>query len=224
MTMKANKPEVQVRPPRLPKRAQGRDIVGGYVQYHERYTSLALANVDLSTQVAARPAFVESSFNQVIFSTTEFEDIQLDDIRFTSCDFATADWYKSVWHRVEVIGCRMTGFLAGEAHLEDVLFKDCLLSLSQFRFTTLKNVRFEHCDLLEADLLEAVLSNVSFEDCNLRQAELSGTNLSGIDLSTCSLEAARVSAKELSGATLNIAQALALVEAMGIRIQTPPEA
>ncbi|GER88608.1 hypothetical protein KDW_27700 [Dictyobacter vulcani] len=222
MTTKANQPAVQVRPPRLPKRPQGRDIVGGYVQYHERYTSLALANIDLSTQVAARPAFVESSFNQIMLSNTEFEEIQLDDVRFTGCDFATADWYKCVWHRVEVIGCHMTGFLAGESYLEDVLFKDCLLSLAQLRFARLKNVRFEHCDLLEADLLESEFTQVSFEDCNLRQTELSGTRLSGIDLSSCSLDGARVSAKELSGATLNIAQALALVEAMGIRIQTPP--
>jgi uncharacterized protein YjbI with pentapeptide repeats len=209
-----------VRPPRLPRKAAGRDIVGGYVQYHERYTSLALSNVNLSNQVASHPAFVETSFQQSVLANTEFEELQLDDVRFSSCDLATAVWYKAVWHRVELVGCRMTGFMAGEAHLEDVLFKDCLLSLAQLRFSTLKSVRFEHCDLSEADLLEANLSNVSFVDCNLRQAELTGTRLAGVDLSTCNIDGARLGPQELRGATLNLQQSLSLIEAMGITINT----
>ncbi|GCE05673.1 pentapeptide repeat-containing protein [Dictyobacter aurantiacus] len=210
----------RVRPPRLPRKAAGRDIIGGYVQSHERYTSLALNSVNLADQAASHPAFVETSFQQVVLINTEFEEMQLDDVRFSSCDFATAVWYKTVWHRVELVGCRMTGFMAGEPHFEDVLFKDCLLSLSQLRFATLKSVRFEHCDLSEADLLEANLSDVSFVDCNLRQAELTGTQLAGIDLSTCNIDGARLGPKELRGATLNHAQALALIEAMGITITT----
>ncbi|GHO87845.1 hypothetical protein KSZ_58510 [Dictyobacter formicarum] len=155
-----------------------------------------------------------------MLSNTEFEEMHLDDVRFNSCDFATAVWYKTVWHRVELVGCRMTGFMAGEAYLQDVLFKDCLLSLAQLRFSTMKSVRFEHCDLSEVDLLEADLSDVSFVDCNLRQAELTGTRLAGVDLSTCIIDGARLGAKELRGATLNLPQALALVESMGITIQT----
>ncbi|GCE19748.1 pentapeptide repeat-containing protein [Dictyobacter kobayashii] len=220
MNNKPTQSNPQIRAPRLPKRAAGRDIVGGYVQYRERYSSLALANVSLANQVANRPAFVETSFQQALLANSEFEEIQLDDVRFSACDFASAVWYKSVWHRVELIGCRLTGFMAGEAYLEDVLFKDCLLSLAQLRFATLKSVRFEHCDLSEVDLLEADLSNVRFVHCNLRQAEMTGTQLAGVDLSTCTIDGARLGPKELRGATLTMSQAVALVEAMGISIQT----
>lgn len=223
MSEKSSRIEGPVRPPRLAKKMQLRDIMGGYVQYHERYTSLALSGLDLSNQVAVRPAFDEGLFNQVKFSNTEFEEIQLDDVRCVDCDFAAAVWYKSTWHRVELIGCRLTGFLAGEAQLEDVLFKDCLISLAQFRFSRFKSVRFENCDLTEVDFLEADFSNVQFVQCNLRQAEFSGTRLADIDLSSCTIASARLGAKELQGATLNIAQAIALVESMGIKIQTPKE-
>lgn len=210
----------KVRPPRLPKKMLSKDIDGGHVQYRERYTSLALTGTDLTGQVAACPAFEESSFNQVRLTGSEFEEIQLDDVRLVNCDLATANWYKTTWHRVELVGCHMTGFAAGEAHLQDVWFKDCLIDLAQFRFASFKTVCFEGCDLHEADFLEADLSVVSFVRCNLRQAELSGTCLMGVDLSTCNIDGAHLGAKELQGATLNIAQAMALVESMGVTIKS----
>ncbi|GCF11702.1 pentapeptide repeat-containing protein [Dictyobacter arantiisoli] len=220
---KAAREKVVVRSPRLPKRWEAKDIEGGYVQYHERYVSLALSGNDFTNQVAVRPAFAESSFQQVCLINTEFEELQLDDVRFTNCDLATANWYKSAWHRVELVGCRLTGFLAGEATLQDVLFKDCLISLAQFRFATLKSVRFEHCDLHDTDLLEADLTDVRFEHCNLQQAEFSGTRLAGVDLTTCSIDGARMGAKELQQATVNLTQAIALVESLGIHVRSSPE-
>lgn len=220
MYQKSVKIEQKIRPPRLPKKMLSKEIHGGSVQYHERYTSLALTGTDLAGQMAIRPAFDESSLTQVRLTASEFEEIQLDDVRLVGCDLATASWYKTTWHRVELIGCHMTGFLAGEAHLQDVLFKDCLLDLAQFRFATFKSVCFEHCDLHEADFLDANMSALSFVDCNLRHAELSNTRLAGVDLSTCTIDGAHVGTKELQGATLNITQALALIEAMGITIKS----
>lgn len=224
MYQKSVKLEQKVRPPRLPKKMLSKELRGGSVQYHERYTSLTLTGADLAGQVAMRPAFEESILTQVRLTGSEFEELQLDDVRLVGCDLATASWYKTIWHRVELIGCHMTGFLAGEAHLQDVLFKDCLIDLAQFRFATLKSVRFEHCDLHEADFLEATMSGLSLVDCNLRQAELSNTHLAGVDLSTCTIDGARVGTKELQGATLNITQAMALIEAMGITIKSSQDA
>jgi uncharacterized protein YjbI with pentapeptide repeats len=220
MYQKSVKIEQKIRAPRLPKKMLSKEIHGGSVQYHERYTSLALTGTDLSGQMAIRPAFEETSFQQVRLTGSEFEELQFDDVRLVGCDLATASWYKTTWHRVELVSCHMTGFLAGEALLQDVLFKDCLIDLAQFRFATFKSVRFEHCDLHEADFLEADMSAISFVDCNLRQAELSSTHLAGVDLSTCTIDGAHVGMKELQGATLNITQAIALIEAMGITIKS----
>jgi uncharacterized protein YjbI with pentapeptide repeats len=223
MYQKPLKTEQKIRPPRLPKKMSSKELQGGQVQSHERYTSLALAGTNLMSQVATHPAFEESSFNQVRLTGSEFEEIQLDDMRLVNCDLATAHWYKATWHRVELVGCHMTGFLAGEALLQDVVFKDCLIDLAHFRFSSFSAVRFEGCDLHEADFLETDMSAVSFVRCNLRQAELSGTRLAGVDLSTCNIDGAHLGVNELKGATLNITQAMALVESMGITIRSPQE-
>jgi uncharacterized protein YjbI with pentapeptide repeats len=70
----------------------------------------------------------------------------------------------------------------------------------------------------EVDLLEAALSQVQFRDCVLRGAELTGTRFKDIDLTTCDIEGARLGVPELQGARLNLRQAVALVEAMGITV------
>jgi uncharacterized protein YjbI with pentapeptide repeats len=193
-------------------------ISDDYIRYRGRYTSLSLQGTDLSNQVAAQAAFEDALFQHVQLGNSELEELHLDDVRLVNCDLAAACWYKTAWHRVEIIGCRLTGFLAGEALFEDVLFKDCQLNLAQFRFANLRSVCFEHCDMSEVDLLEAALSQVQFRDCVLRGAELTGTRFKDIDLTTCDIEGARLGVPELQGARLNLRQAVALVEAMGITV------
>jgi uncharacterized protein YjbI with pentapeptide repeats len=175
--------------------------------------------LNLSSQKADRISFEEVLLSQVNMTNTQLEAIRWEDARLNECDLMTANWYKAGMYRVVLVGCRMTGFLASEAHFQDVLFKDCQMNLAQFRFATFKAVHFEHCDLSEADLLEANLSHVVMTDCNLQNAELSGSKLGGVDLSTCNLNGARVGIHELYGATIDLKQALALVEATGIKVK-----
>ena len=215
--------EPTIKPPKLVKRKLVEGIPGGSVVGKEQYRSLLLSSANVSNQIAAHVSFEEVLFSQVNLANTHFEELRLEDARLSECDLMTANWYKAGFYRVEFIGCRMTGFLAGEAHFQDVLFKDCHINLAQFRFIACKSVRFEHCDLSEADFLEADLSHIVMTDCNLRNAELSGSKLGGVDFSTCNLDGARVSMQELRGATINVQQALSLVQAHGIHINLQGE-
>jgi len=213
------KPEPTIKPPKLIKRRLIGGLPGGSIVNREQYRALLLSAMNLSNQIAAHVSFEEALFSQVNMANTQLEEMRLEDVRLSECDLMTANWYKSGLYRTEFIGCRMTGFLAGEAHFQDVLFKDCQLNLAQFRFSTFTSVRFEHCDLSEADLLEANFSHVVLIDCNLRNAELSGSKLGGADLSTCNLDGARVGIQELRGATIDMKQAISLVQALGIRVK-----
>jgi uncharacterized protein YjbI with pentapeptide repeats len=49
--------------------------------------------------------------------------------------------------------------------------------------------------------------------------ELSGSKLGGLDLRTCNLDGARVGIHELRGATINLQQAISLVQALGIKVE-----
>ena len=67
---------------------------------------------------------------------------------------------------------------------------------------------------MEADLSQAVLV-----DCNLQGAELSASKLGGVDFSSCNLDGARVGIRELHGATIDLQQAISLLQASGIQVK-----
>jgi uncharacterized protein YjbI with pentapeptide repeats len=207
-----------IKPPKLTKRKLIEGIPGNTLISKEQYRALSLSAVDLSNQIAEHVSFEEALFSQVNMMNTQLEEMRLEDARLSECNLMAANWFKAGWYRTELIGCRMTGFLAAEAHFQDVLFKDCQINLAQLRFATFKSVRFEHCDLSEIELLEADLSHAVLIDCNLRNAELSGSKLSGVDFTSCNLDGARVGIKELRGATINLKQAISLVQATGIKV------
>ncbi len=219
MKKNTQKSEQVVKPPKLLKRNLVEGIPGNCVLRGELYRSLMLSSVDLSAQQADHVSFEEAMFSQVAMMNTDLEEVRLVDVRLSGCDLVTANWYKAGLYRVELIDCRMTGFLAGEAHFEDVLFKNCQINLAQFRFSTFKSVRFEHCDLSESDLLEADLSRAVLIDCNLRSAELSRSKLSGVDFSSCDLEGAHIGVQELRGATISMKQAISVIQASGITVE-----
>jgi uncharacterized protein YjbI with pentapeptide repeats len=89
--------------------------------------------------------------------------------------------------RVEVRQTRLTGAELSEATLTDVVFDDCRLDLTTFRFAKLERVVFRDCRMAECDLFEATLTDVLFERCELREATFSGVKVRRVELRGCDL-------------------------------------
>ncbi len=209
------------RPPALPRKYTARVLPQGELEAAGHYSQLSLAHERWIGQSAERISFEQVLFKQISLHTTELAHAQMNDCRCLECDFANAHWFQPDFARVELLNCRLTGFCAIEARLQDVLFKGCQMTLAQWRFATFKTVRFEHCDLSDADFQGADLSGVVFVDCDLSRAEMSGVKLVGADLRGCVLNGLHASWRELQGATIDPSQALALVQAFGIQVEWP---
>jgi uncharacterized protein YjbI with pentapeptide repeats len=210
-----------LKPPALPKKYAGRSLPQEQLEAFGRYSQFSLAHEQWIGQSAERISFDQMLLKQVSLHTTELAYARMSDSRCLECDFANANWFQPDFARVEFLNCRLTGFHAIEARLQDVLFKDCQASLAHFRFATFKTARFEHCDLSDADFQGSDLSGVVFVDCDLSRAEMSGVKLAGADLRGCVLDGLHASWKELQGATIDPSQALALVQAFGVIIEWP---
>ncbi|HLJ33064.1 MAG TPA: pentapeptide repeat-containing protein, partial [Ktedonobacteraceae bacterium] len=115
------KVEPTIKPPKLVKRKLIEGLPGGSIVNREQYRSFLLSSMDLSNQSATHVSFEEVLFSQVNMANTQLEELRLEDVRLSECDLITANWYKAGFYRTELIGCRMTGFLAAEAHFQDVL-------------------------------------------------------------------------------------------------------
>ncbi len=218
---KAEKKKLQK--PNLPIQQLKRGLPAESLQDREYYAQLALAHADFSGQVVSRISFDRVLFEQVRMGNTQFKGVQLIDTRIAGGDLANAQWTEVNFHRVELISCHLTGFQANEAQLQDVLFKECAGHFAQWAFTTFDAVRFEDCDLSEANFYQANLTGVIFVNCDLSHADFSGAKLAGADLRGCKIEGIRIGPQELRGATIDPAQALALVQGMGIAIKSIEE-
>jgi uncharacterized protein YjbI with pentapeptide repeats len=170
------------------------------------------------------------------------ESVELDGCRFTSSDLGGTTLDKSVFvncvvensnlanlransgsmRRVRMSMLRMTGFQWVNGGLRDVLFDDCRLDLSTFRFSKLTDVVFNRCNLTQVDFTNADLGRARFVDCVLAGAQFSHASMTGTRFTRCELiDVGGVTA--LRGAVVEghnlIALAHTLATALGMTIE-----
>jgi uncharacterized protein YjbI with pentapeptide repeats len=151
----------------------------------------------------------------------------LADVRLEGCDRANSALRGASIDRVELIGCRLTGFDLGEASLRHMVARQCGGSLVSFRFAEVKSSRFEDCVLTEADFQDAKLPAVLLRGCDLSGASRYGASLAGADLRGSQLDGLRMRASDLAGAVIDSIQPVALARTRaslaGITVRSPQE-
>jgi uncharacterized protein YjbI with pentapeptide repeats len=212
------KPKGGIKAPRLPKAMPLAEAPQDMPAEGETYSGLDYQRLDLTGRSASRPHFDTVIFTQVLATGTRFDHLRAEDVRFMGCNLANAAWPNLGCHRAEFIGCRMTGFVTLEADFSDTVFRDCKIDLAQFYNTKMRGVRFEDCPLTGSDFRMTDLTGAVFVRCDLSNTDFTGASLAGVDLRTCQMDGMRVGPDELRGATIDEAQALALVRAMGITV------
>jgi uncharacterized protein YjbI with pentapeptide repeats len=70
-----------------------------------------------------------------------------------------------------------------------VVFNDCRLDLTSFRFAKLASVQFDGCLLAESDFYEAAVKAAVFSSCSLVEASLAGVTFDDTELRGCNLTA-----------------------------------
>ena len=208
-----------VEPPRLPSKPDTGGLPLEQLDDQGAYTGLLLSSCDLSEQVAEDVTFEASLFKHVGLGRTRLPSLQLHDVRLDACDLAEAEWEKPLLSRVEMLGCRMVGWRAGQGSLRNVLIKGCSAIGAQFWSTSFKNVRFDSCILRDADFQRADLSGVIFDKCDLSNAKLSDAKLVGADLRGSKIEGVRLGIKELQGAIVDVEQAIAIARMLGVVVK-----
>lgn len=205
--------------PHLPVTAETAALPEGRLADHEVYSDIILAHAELIGQVARDVTFDTMHFKHVRLSGTVLSALRLRDVRFTACDFAEAAWDKAQMTRIEIVDSRLLGFKAGEARIQDALFKDCNGTLALFWSTTFKAVRFQTCVLREASFIEADLSGVVFDQCDLRGADLRGATLAGADFRGSQVEGMRIEGCDLHGVVIDPTQAVVFASLLGLVVR-----
>ncbi len=100
----------------------GARIRGGKIEKLD-WTDLKCSNLQID----------EILFSHCRFGGSSLTSVRLRDVKFEECDLQGSDFSEGSFLRVEFRGCRLTGFVAGSAFLEGVLFANSKLDLSSLR-------------------------------------------------------------------------------------------
>jgi len=218
-SMPTPKPKAAINAPRLPKTVLPPAILPRDLPTDgETCSRLEYQQLDLTGRALSRPHFEEIIFVRLSAAESQFQDLRMEDVRLSASNLANATWPGVACARVEFTSCLMTGFTTMNARFIDTIFRDCKMDLAQFYQANLQGVRFETCPLTCADFRESDLTGAVFAHCDLTSADFRGATLRGADISGCTIEGMRAGPTELHGATVDEAQALALIRAMGITI------
>jgi len=152
----------------------------------------------------------------------KIEKMTARDLIIRGGDLSACRAWESSLLRSTLHDCRMTGWDINKGICKDVLFEDCKLDMTNFRFTKLTRVTFRRCILTEADFLQAQLHDVLFEDCHIERAEFGQATFKNVDFR--SSELINISGWQyFKGVTIDHAQllsaALYLAQEIGIIVE-----
>ncbi|MGI8577310.1 MAG: pentapeptide repeat-containing protein [Nocardioidaceae bacterium] len=160
-----------------------------------------LVAVDLSGARARLVDFESCRFIRCTFSGGDLEKLSIVDTELTGCDLANLRLDHGSFTRVEVLGCRLTGFVAAAAALRHVVFRDCTADFSSFRFDISVAIEFDECSLRQSDFASADLRGATFRRCDLTGAEFSQARLGGAVFVDCTWDGIR-GITSFAGATI----------------------
>ncbi|MEW6738086.1 MAG: hypothetical protein AB1489_42820, partial [Acidobacteriota bacterium] len=124
--------------PQLPDGAN-KILPNGRIEEATQYHNLEISDIDISSQTGSRISIEQTLFRHVAMNDTKFPLLKLNDIFFDSCDLANAEWHKASINRIEIVGCRLTGYKVVEGVIRDALIKDCKADFTQFTFSKFKD-------------------------------------------------------------------------------------
>jgi uncharacterized protein YjbI with pentapeptide repeats len=215
---KENTP-LSIQPPRLSPADLTLWLDEDFLESDRQYSRLIGNQRDLSGVIASCVELSEVRLTKIALQGTNFTPISLTDVALDDSDLANAVWPKSSWQRVVVKQSRLLGIQCNEANISDVLFTDCNLQLSQFRFAEFERVRFERCDLTGGDFHGADLRHAVFDDCELKDVDFHEGNLSGADIRTSRSEGVRIGPDKLRGLVVSPMQAVQLASVFGLVVK-----
>ncbi len=227
--MKAHIPPMQ--PPSSPVAPDG-DAVTQAMQLQQLQTGSHFENVIITPSKAASETnlpIADLRFEQVVFREVDFRNTKWKgctclDARFERCDISNATWSNLDLQRVELVDCRLTGWVTTESHWQNVLMQRCQMDISSALLTSFRSVRIEASNLQSIDWSDAVLENVYFDHCNLQDARFVGGRFNQpVDVRGSELRNVQFDRSQLSKLIIDPTQAVDIALAAGVTIQSGSE-
>ncbi len=210
-----------VKQPRLPSMLEPLDLATVALRPDDLLSDFEVSAGTLAGVRIEGLAMRTGRLHHVDFRGAVLERLELMDVCLVDCDLANVEFRQCSMHRVQFDQCRLTGAQFPAATTQDLLLRNCIGKLSQFRFAQLPACHFDKCDLQDADFQGSDLTGTVFSGCDLRNVEMSQAKLAGVDLRSCTIDGLRASPDGLKGLIIEPHQAPTVAALLGVEIRWP---
>jgi fluoroquinolone resistance protein len=195
-------------PPPTETDVRGADWYGEDISGQE-HTRVAFSGVDLSEVTDDGAVFTECTFRDCRFNLSRHTDAAFLNCTFSGCSFFQA----------EFVDCKVVGSMFDRCSYDLLAVRGGDWSFVGLPGADLGRATFSGTRLREADLTAARCSGATLRHLDLSGAWLHGADLSGTDLRGSDLSAVDPRNVDLAGAQIDVAQAVVLATALGLRVR-----
>ncbi len=210
-------------PPDTPPTDQLSAIPPTDLTNHADLDSIHIAQLDTPIRAESVSLYQSQIESTALLAST------LPNARFTDCTFTRADLSGATWTDTRIIrasfnNCKLTGFDASSATLQDLDFKECKAPDMLWRETTLTRVRFDQSQLQSLDLTGATIESLTIHNSDARNLRLLNTRIHHLDLRGSLIDGLLIDPnsmhpKSLQSITIDPTQAPAFAQACGVRVE-----
>ena len=183
------------------------------------HEDLRLRDADLAEASAPGVRLERVVMERVGLARANLRTAVIQDARFDGCDAAGSRWDQAHLTRVEMDGCRLLGAGFSRATFSDLRVRDVNAEMAMFIGAAFTAARFERCNFRGASFEGADLRGAVFRGCDLRTADLRNAKLEGTDLRGSLIAGVGLDLGRLRGLVLDPAQALDIVDQMGVAVK-----
>lgn len=168
----------------------------------------------------------ESDFSRCLFKKLDLSGRDLSgasfvDCAFTNCNLSNVKVGGCSFQNVSFTGCKVMGvdFSRISTLLVSWSFKDCNISLCDFRGLGMKNSRFLDCQVGECDFLNVNLADSDFSGSDLRASRFQNANLEKADFTRARNYYVDPTTNRLKHARFSYPEVLALLSGFNIKVE-----
>lgn len=183
--------------------------VNGFHFFDEIVEGLNVSDMDIAGCV-----FINCKFRNCIF-----EGVSFTNCLFKDCDLSFINLNQGSLVRTELHDCRLSGVNLTYGILSHVLIQSTPCRFTNFSQARFSNVEFVGCDMTSCAMDKCRVKQTEFTVCDLTGTNFTHTSLRDVDLRSNRLGGIVFMGGELDGAIVDTAQAIGLVELMGIKVQ-----
>ena len=169
-------------------------------------------------------AFYDKSTEQGCnFTFAVLQDCDFDHCDLTLSDFSRSEIYLSRLHECQLAGANFQGagatkIIGNSVELSEATITDCNLAYANLAGSNMMEVDFSGCRMSHATLNGANLTSATLVDCDLHNIEADRVTLNHADLRGAMLSGLDVRQIDMNGVKINLEQAAALLEEIGVEV------